>query len=72
MPYNGHKNWNCWNVSLWLHNDEGLYRLMIDCVRQARTKAEAATTMLEYLPAKTPDGAPYTKTSVSLAMKEVE
>lgn len=27
MPYNGHKNWNHWNVSLWINNDESIYRM---------------------------------------------
>ena len=27
--YNGHKNWNHWNVSLWLYNDEAMYREMV-------------------------------------------
>ena len=31
MPktYNGHKNYNHWNVSLWINNDEWLYRLLV-------------------------------------------
>jgi hypothetical protein len=23
--YNGHHCWNCWNVALWIANDEPLY-----------------------------------------------
>jgi hypothetical protein len=26
--YNGHKNWNHWNVSLWLFNDERRYNIL--------------------------------------------
>lgn len=33
--YNGHKNYNHWNVSLWINNDEGLYRMAQDCIRKA-------------------------------------
>lgn len=28
--YNGWKNWQTWNVALWLGNDEGLYRAAIE------------------------------------------
>ena len=38
MPaYNGHKNWNHWNVSLWINNDEMLYRRAKDCVTRSRS-----------------------------------
>jgi len=70
--FNGHKNWNHWNVSLWINNDEGLYRLARECVRRAPNRAAAAQAMLDYLDelghAKTPDGAPYTVTSILAAM----
>jgi hypothetical protein len=34
--FNGHRNWNHWNVSLWINNDEGLYRLALDCIKAMR------------------------------------
>jgi len=88
MAYNGHKNWNHWNVSLWLFNDEGLYNLMSECVRRAPTLDVAARNLLHLIagnaalwhtdgvtllgadmgPAATPDGAPYTFTSVRAAL----
>jgi len=70
--YNGHKNWNHWNVSLWINNDEGLYNLARECVRKSRSRTEAAGAMLGLLrddgTNKTPDGAPYSLSTVRAAM----
>lgn len=66
--FNGHRNWNHWNVSLWINNDEGLYRMARDCVRRSHTRDAAARVMLDMLPAKTPDGAPYSVSSIRAAM----
>jgi hypothetical protein len=31
MTYNGFKNYETWNVVLWINNDEGLYNLARQC-----------------------------------------
>lgn len=72
--YNGHKNWNHWNVSLWINNDEGLYNMARDYLRSSRyTREQAAEAMLDALSeigiTHTPDGAPYSKTTIRAAMR---
>ena len=70
--YNGHKNWNHWNVSLWINNDENLYGLARMAIEATKNKERAAVYMMEFLPREnTPDGAPYTKTSIRAAMREM-
>lgn len=75
MPkYNGHKNYNAWNVSLWINNDESLYQTAWGFAVFCDTKDIAATMMLDYLVSilgttHTPDGVPYTKTNIRLAMQ---
>jgi hypothetical protein len=72
--YNGHANYNAWNVSLWINNDEGLYDLARDCIRQNRRygRDRAAQQFVECMQDcgahKTPDGVPYSKTNVRRAM----
>jgi hypothetical protein len=76
MPrYNGHRNWDYWNVSLWINNDERLYRQALGCVRHTRTKTEAAQWMLNELNhagiTETRDGALYTLNRIRAAMVEM-
>ena len=70
--YNGHRNWNHWNVSLWIGNDEGLYTLAKDCIESTGNREEAAAMFLNTMKlegkTETPDGAPYTKTTVRAAL----
>lgn len=71
--YNGHKNWNHWNVSLWINNDEGLYNLARQMVRRYKGGGGlkcAAEAFIHYVGSdKTPDGAPYSISSVRAAMR---
>jgi len=69
MSYNGHKNWNHWNVSLWLFNGEYSYNLMRQAVKEQRTLDLAARWLtMHYGGGLTPDGAPYTYTSIRAAL----
>tara|TARA_R100001510_G_C7652076_1_gene209876 strand:+ start:169 stop:384 length:216 start_codon:yes stop_codon:yes gene_type:complete len=70
--YNGHKNKNHWNVSLWLFNDESNYKMVMSAVREQRTLDLAARYLLMTLPKKTMDGAPYTFASVRAALRGVK
>ena len=73
-PYNGHKNWTHWNVSLWINNDEGLYLHARELIRGDKLpRKTAAKRMLENLHdmgvTHTPDGARYSAVSIYNAME---
>lgn len=74
--YQGHRNRAHWNVALWIGNDEGLYRLALDCLRGRKTKDEAAKAMLAALReaniTHTPDGAAYSVTAIRAALAGLE
>jgi len=74
--FNGHKNWNHWNVSLWLNNDASLYARMIDEVRFHKSKDIAARIIFfdlkENEVTHTPDGAPYSITTIRAAMRGLD
>lgn len=70
--YNGHRNWDYWNVSLWIANEEPLYRLALDCMKRSRTLTGAANLFISRLgKIATPDGAEYTMPRVRSALAQL-
>lgn len=71
--YQGHRNWNHWNVNLWINNDEHFYSLARDYCRSNTSRDAAARQFVQDLASvgvtHTPDGAPYTVTTVRAAMR---
>ena len=45
----GHKNKTHWNVSLWINNDESLYRLALDFIAANTNRNDAARHMMLFL-----------------------
>ena len=63
MNFNGWKNWETWNVALWISNDEGLYRMAARC----DDYAEFTDNIWLFKASKeTPDGASWTDSSLDL------
>ena len=50
--YNGHKNYETWNVSLWINNDEGFYA----CAQEFDTYADLMVHFFNNGVDETPDG----------------
>jgi len=69
--FNGHRSWNAWNISLWIGNDEKLYRLALKCLQQRKTRMAAARLFLTVCPTRTPDGGKFNLTCVYEAMEEM-
>lgn len=71
MPaHQGHRSWNAWNVSLWLNNDESLYRWARDLAREHGIQ-RAARLAIALAGERTPDGARYNLTCIREAMRGI-
>lgn len=69
MKYNGYTSWNAWNVSLWINNDESLYRFAYDLVQEYGRGQAAKMLVRELGGQKTPDGATYNLTGIRQALQ---
>lgn len=57
MSYNGWKNYETWNVALWMNNDEGLYELVQIVANMEGDYDSFASIMLnDFGTETTPDG----------------
>jgi len=68
--YNGHKNWNQWNVALWINNDEGLYFRAVELCKKHK-RSRAVYILKSELPEKTPDGARYSAIAIRNALVDI-
>lgn len=75
--YNGHPDRGYWNVSLWISNDEALYRFAMECIEGAKRAHPGASKwpkiathrfMQTMQDERTPDGFKYTAARVRPVM----
>jgi hypothetical protein len=70
--YNGHKNYNHWNVCLYLFNEYPIYCKMVKIVNGSKTRDEAARAILSFVRRcwtdRTPDGVRWTYSAVRAAI----
>jgi hypothetical protein len=69
--YNGHRSWNAWNVSLWINNDESLYRHAVSLAERHGIGRAAVLLARELVGDTTPDGARYNLTCIREALREI-
>ena len=49
MTYQGHKNYNCWNISLWIDNEYDLYKCLQRLLITDKSKDQIASEMVEVM-----------------------
>lgn len=75
--YNGHKNYNCWNVSLYIDNEYPLYKELQSALKSDCTKDEIATMFVQQMKyyfgsSETPDGVKITFAAVREHLRNVD
>jgi hypothetical protein len=68
---NGFPSWNQWNVSLWINNDEGLYKFCRDMVSRHGYNKAVRFIYREIGGTKTPDGGIYNPTAIRGAIRGI-
>lgn len=69
--HQGHRSWNAWNVSLWINNDESLYRRARELVRRHGYAIGAKRLLQELEGTTTPDGGVYNLTCIREAIRGI-
>ena len=70
--YNGHQSWDHWNVSLWLSNDEFLYKQCMEVLKNHPNTSEAAGALMWFYELEgktTPDGGKFNLSTVTEALR---
>ena len=68
--YNGWKNYQTWNVALWIGNDEGLYRSAVDYMQNVNKGRAAYRLFIEHMgltTSHTPDSVHWTSSKLDYA-----
>jgi len=69
--FNGYTSWNAWNVSLWINNDEPLYRVAYDTVKTHGYDRGLRILVSMWEGDKTPDGAVFNRTGIKQAIQDI-
>lgn len=69
--YQGHRSWNAWNISLWINNDESLYRRARHLAEKYGVDRGARIMAREMKGEVTPDGGKYNFTTIREAMRDI-
>ena len=70
--FNGWANWETWNVTLWIQNDEGLYSEAQGIARSGGTYQDLVAALWDCGSKETPDGCRWDDPAIDgLAVNEV-